>query len=40
LSDRILIIAKGHVSGELAREEANQEKLLKLSLPEEAKQSP
>lgn len=40
LSDRILVIAKGHVSGELAREEANQEKLLKLSLQEEAKQSP
>ena len=39
LSDRILVITKGHVSGELAREEANQEKLLKLSLPEEAKQS-
>jgi ABC-type sugar transport system ATPase subunit len=39
LSDRILVIAEGRINGQLNREEATQEKLLKLSLPDEAKAS-
>ena len=39
LSDRILVITEGRINGELNRDEASQEKLLKLSLPDEAKVS-
>jgi len=33
LSDRILVMRSGSISGELSREEATQEKILELALP-------
>jgi L-arabinose transport system ATP-binding protein len=35
ISDRILVMRGGQISGELAREEANEEKVLGLALPAE-----
>ena len=40
LGDRILVMRQGRISGELSREEANQEKILELALPvEDARQA-
>jgi len=39
LSDRIIVMSEGRINGALNRAEANQEKLLKLALPKEAKVS-
>lgn len=39
LSDRILVLCEGSIRGELNAQEANQEQLLKLALPEETRRS-